>query len=105
MIAKCCRKRPTDRAAKQNPPGRSKSKTKFKPKQGEKSSKDKQTHRDDDPETTSAIAIALDLSWEEEWGVDSDEPPSASADPDGLGADLVQSIVRRRLSIVVTIVS
>ena len=62
--------------------------------EGEKSTES--TKKDDDApvQTTSAIEIALDLTWEEEWGVSAEETSAAYSDPNGLGADLVQSIVR-----------
>ena len=54
-----------------------------------------------DAPAASAIAIALDLSWEKEWGVDE---PATTSDPNGLNADLVNSIVRPCLIILVWVV-
>ena len=106
-MAKCRRKTSAGVGTK-HAKGKSQSEMKIKAKQGQsgeesdrnKRTNDKQSSNEDDElETTSAIAIALDLSWEEEWGVDSEDSPTESADPNGLAADLVQSIVSLCLSV------
>ena len=113
LVARCRRKASTGGGAETQARGadprtkskNTKTKTKTEGVQGQIRSHSRKGNQSkkkaNDAPTASAIAIALDLSWEKEWGVDE---PAATSDPNGLNADLVNSIVRSCLIILVWVV-